>query len=492
MAMRARIDKLIEHLRSSYWFIPAVMAVTAIAIALFSIAVDRRMGVDWLHGMPLVTASRPDGARAILSAIGGSMIGVAGTVFSVTMAAVVYASGQYGPRLLTNFLSDRGNQVTLGTFTATFVFSMMVLHAIQSPGEAPDAVGAAAEGFVPNLALLLCIVLALCSIAVLIYFIHHVPSRIHISNVIRDIGETLLASIDGRFPKNIGKGAADREQAEALWWQFPAALRPGADQEAETVHFGEVTATSRGYIQFLDETTLMDAARRHSVIVRLNVRPGAFLFEGAVVFDVWPAERLTGEAADDLRSAIATGARRTPADDMLFLIDELVEIAARALSPAVNDPFTAVNCMDWLAAALAELSCRPPPDPLRADEDGKLRIVAAPLGFADYLRESMGAIREYAATDKIAAIHFIRTLELIARRCTGEAALAALKLEAGRLLELAKIELNGPTLREVEGETLLFFKALENSRRRRSFPELPTVSERFAATEMRAAAQSSS
>ena len=332
----------------------------------------------------------------------------------------------------------------------------------------------------PHLALIIAIALALCSIAVLIFFIHHVPTRIHISNVIRDIGETLLAAIDDRYPRSIGTGADDREQARNAWWQLPAAFRPGADRDDARPDYGEVTSTMRGYIQFLDERTLMSAARRHTVVIRLNIRPGSFLFDGALVCDVWPAERLNDEVARDILSAIATGARRTPADDMLFMVDELVEIAARALSPGVNDPYTAIGCIDWVSAALAELATRPTPDPLRTDDDGKLRIVAEPLGFGEYLDLSLGAIREYAAGDKLAAVHFLRTIELVARRCSRGAHVLALMREAGNLLELAQARLTGPSLREVEAEAATVRKALSQSRRRRPFPELADLDGRLA------------
>ena len=166
-------------------------------------------GSDWMDGLPWLYAARPDGARQVLSAISGSMITVAGTVFSVTIAAVVYASGQYGPRLLSNFMSDRGNQVTLGTFIATFVYCLLVLRTIRSPDE-----WRARSGFVPNMALLVGVALALCSIAVLIFFIHHVPSKLHINSVIEDVGDRLLKEIDNRFPRFIGASPSEHGQDE--------------------------------------------------------------------------------------------------------------------------------------------------------------------------------------------------------------------------------------------------------------------------------------
>lgn len=476
MIFRAQVDKVTEQLRASYWFIPAIMALAAIILAFASVALDRVIGPEWVKAAYFIAPTRPDGARDILTVIGGSMIGVAGTVFSVTMVAVVYASGQFGPRILTNFLSDKGNQFTLGTFTATFLFAILVLGSVQS---ADEAAGSANSGFVPHISLVLAVVLALCSIAVLIFFIHHVPTRIHISNVIAGIGEALLSAIDKRFPRKIGVGARDRAEAEDAWWQLPAAFHPGADARRGEPDYAEVRATTRGYVQFLDEQTLIDAARDHTVIVRLAIRPGTFLFPGAIVCDVWPAERLTEACRRDLLAAIATGSRRTPADDMLFLVDELVEITARALSPSINDPFTARTCIDWMAAALAELGARETPDPLRTDEDNKLRIVAEPLGFAEYLQHSLGAVRDYVAGDKIALIRFLRSIELVARRCTREADLRALGQLAAQAVETSRSLLEGPSLKEIEAEHKVLVAALRNPRRRRPFVDFGDLSERL-------------
>jgi uncharacterized membrane protein len=137
--MRAWFLTLTDRLRESYWFVPTIMALLAILLAAGMIAIDSYQGSAWMDGLPWLYAARPSGARSLLSSIGGSMIGVAGTTFSITIAAVVYASGQYGPRLLSNFMSDRGNQVTLGTFIATFLYSLVVLPTIRSPGETGPA-----------------------------------------------------------------------------------------------------------------------------------------------------------------------------------------------------------------------------------------------------------------------------------------------------------------------------------------------------------------
>lgn len=221
--MRAWLLTLSDRLRESYWFIPTIMAVAAILLAGWMIALDNYQGSNWMDGVPWLYAARPDGARSLLSSIGGSMIGVAGTTFTVTTAAVVYASGRYGPRSLSNFMSDRGNQVTLGTFIATFVYSMVVLRTIRSPG----ASGAGADAFVLQLSLLVAVLLVLCSIAVLIFFIHHVPTRIHINSVIEEIGDRLLARSVRGFRSILVRLCRPKRDRTKSGYRYPfAATRP--------------------------------------------------------------------------------------------------------------------------------------------------------------------------------------------------------------------------------------------------------------------------
>lgn len=322
--MKAQLLRLSNTLRESYWFVPTIMALTALLLALTTVMIDSHAGsMTWTTGLPGLDTARPDGARSLLSAIGGSMIGVAGTTFSVTIAAVVYASGQYGPRLLSNFMSDRGNQVTLGTFIATFVYSLLVLRTIHSVGEGGSAVAA----FVPQLALLIALVLVLCSIAVLIYFIHHVPMQIHINSVIEQIGGRLVDDIEQRFPAR----DEPRSAAPAGALPVPAALlteRPigGPDRSAA------ITCQGMGYIQLIDKSAVIAVAKEHDMVVRLYRQPGDFVHKHSVLMTAWPADACTGQVATALRQAVALGSRRSALQDLRFLIDELVEIAARAVA----------------------------------------------------------------------------------------------------------------------------------------------------------------
>jgi uncharacterized membrane protein len=396
--MKAILVRLADQLRQSYWFIPTVMTLAAVLLAGGMVWLDGQDGSGWMDRFAWLHASRPSGARQLLSAIGGSMITVAGTVFSVTIAAVVYASGEYGPRLLSNFMRDRGNQVTLGTFIATFLYCIIVLRTVRSPEES----GAAA--FVPNLAVLVALLLAICSVGVLIFFIHHVPQRIHINSVIEDIGRRLLREVDRRFPSFIG--SADPEPAT------------GADDGRQPQGDAcTVPARGTGYVQLIDEDLLMQLAQARDLVCRIRYQPGDFVHAGRPLLELWPSARCDEECVRQLQGAFALGAQRTALQDLRFLIDELVEIADRALSPGINDPFTAVTCMDWLGASLSELCRRKLPEPLRRDEEGAVRVIAHPLDFAALLERSFGALLQHAGTSTIAALHYLETLGEIAADC---------------------------------------------------------------------------
>lgn len=436
--MRAQLIRVAGQLRESYWFVPTLMAVSALLTASAMVWLDSHHATRWMDRLPWLYAARPDGARSLLSSIGGSMIGVAGTTFSVTIAAVVYASGQYGPRLLSNFMSDRGNQVTLGTFIATFLYSLVVVRTIRSPGET-----AGEPGFVPQLAVLVGVLLVIASIAVLIYFIHHVPSRIHINSVIERIGTRLVEEIDDRFPAFVGEPADDDAKPERV----PPALSPGADLALRA----SVAAHGTGYIQLIDNERLMEIARSRDLVIRLQYQPGDFARTGSVLVEACPREALDEEAADALRAAFALGSRRTAMQDLRFLIDELVEIAARALSPGVNDPFTANSCLDWLGAAIADLAARDLPSPLRADADGALRVIAHPVSFADLVARAFGALSQYAAADAIAGRHFLAALGDAALGCEAPSRLAVLRDETERFRELADGMLSGANRQSVLG-----------------------------------------
>lgn len=420
--MRARLLQLFDRLRASYWFIPSLMSGLAVLLAVLTSWLDQQVGEAWIEAIDWIEPNRPGGARDVLSAVASSMITVAGVVFSITVAAVVYASGQHGPRLLTNFMRDRGNQVTLGTFIATFLYCLLVLRTVRDP-----EAGATEGGFVPHIGLFVALGLAVCSIAVLVYFIHHVPQSIHVSRVVADIGRQLRRMTARRFSTELGRAA----RGDAPEPDFEEGARP-------------LEALEPGYLQAVDDDALLRLARRYDLVLRLHVRPGDFVRPGLVLADVYPAERADERVLRRLHRAFAWGDRRTPMQDLLFLVDELVEIAARALSSGINDPMTAVTCLDWLATGAAALAGRPDPPSERHDAEGSLRVLTRPVTFAEYAEAAFAQLRAYVATDRIAALHMMDTLGALAEPALPASARSVLRGQAQALMEAAEVLLQEP------------------------------------------------
>ncbi|BAK66324.1 conserved hypothetical protein [Sphingobium sp. SYK-6] len=416
----ARLRAFWFSLNASYWFFPALFSVLAVLTAIFTIALDHAGGSDWMARTGWIVPARPEGASNILTVIAGSMIGVASTVFSITIAAVAYASGNYGPRLLTNFMEDKGNQLALGSFISTFVYAVLVLRAVRMPGEGADA-----HGFVPQISLFVATLLMALSVAVLVYFLHHIPASIRINTVLERVGKRLIAQIEDRFPKD---GQDDE----------PAAPAGGAP----------VPARATGYVTLIDFDRLQSFACDHDLILALSLRTGDFVHPDVPLLRVHGA--LPDDGAETLRGAFMFGALRTPEQDPDFLIDELAEIALRALSPGINDPFTAVTALHWLAAATASLARRNLGVSALLPSDGRRRVHPWPDDFAHYLGRGFGAVRLAAAGSPIAACKFLECLASVAHGCRGPRRRAMLAREAEQLMEQARLALDGPALAQVE------------------------------------------
>ena len=434
--MQTSLRKYWLSLNASYWFIPTLMTLAALLLSFVTIYIDRHGGAQWLAELGWVQPSRPDGARSLLTVIASAMIGVASTVFAITIAAVVYASGTYGPRLLTNFMTDRGNQLSLGAFIATFAYSLMILRVVRTEDEMPatieDAVASYLPGFVPQISLLVALALLLIALAVLVYFLHHIPASIRINSVLAGIGRRLLRDIEYRFPK------AD-----------------GARSPSKSAGGEPLNATFTGYIEIIDFDRLDDIARAVGATISLRVRTGDFIHPPMVLLDVAGADP-GGELGAELRGAFAVGAARTPTQDLEYLIDELVEIALRALSPAINDPFTAITSLHWVGAATASLGggnlC---PGPGQEDYDA-MRVRPMDDDFGHFVRRGFGGIRLSAAGNPLPAKVFVDMLASAAAGCALPERRAALAREAKLLEEQADAMLAGPALAEIRDKVRTF------------------------------------
>lgn len=378
--MTARISKLLSDLGDVFWLVPALMVLTAMASAMALVAVDRN-GVtpQWLIDNAWLYTGGATGARTLLGTVASSVIGVAGTVFSITIAALSLAAAQMGPRLLRNFTRDRGNQTTLGMFLGTFAYALVVLRTIRTPSEGE---------FVPHLALTVGILLALASVAMLVYFVGHLSSRINVDVVIELVTDDVHAAIDRLTAKE-----PQPEPPPQDWWR-----------DAQPVINDE-----RGYLQQLDADGLADWAAENGTSVRLVVRPGDYVFPGVPIAFV--KSKVEG-AQEAVRSAVALGSTRISSVDLEFAVRQLVEVAVRALSPGINDPHTAISVLDRLGACLCALQPLHLPSGVLTRDD-RPALVMPSVDYAGLTDAMFHMIRQNAAGNPALLIRMIEVLTAV-------------------------------------------------------------------------------
>jgi len=348
-----------------------IEVVAALALYFATHAVDVAAYRGSLHLPSWVIFGTADAARQILTTLAAAVITVVGVVFSITIVTLTLASTQFGPRMLRNFIRDRGTQFTLGTFVGTFVYATLVLISIGPRSGGPD--------FVPHLSITVSVALVSVSMAVLIYFIHHIASSIQLPQVIASIARDLSRAID-------------LESSTA-----GAALESGPSVPELLLRLDEsggiVPAPSSGYLQFIRHDTLVKLATEAGAIIRLLHRPGHFLVRGHPMATVWPPNA-TGAVSESLRGAHITGPNRTLAQDLAFAVDQLVEIAIRALSPAVNDTFTALTCIDWLGESLCKVTTDWRPIHVHRDAHGYVRLITAHVTYERLVQRAFEKIRQ--------------------------------------------------------------------------------------------------
>jgi uncharacterized membrane protein len=384
-----------ERVSSGFWFVPSILVGGSVVLAWLTLALDEAVSSRWARERGWIYAGGADGAETILGTIAGSMITIAGVVFSLTLVALTLASSQFGPRLLRNFMRDTTNQVVIGTFISTFMYCLIVLRSINH--EEPFL-------FVPHLSVSFAVFLALANLGVLIYFIHHVAKSIQADEVIARVASELFEVIDRLFPEQIGE-----EGPRPPAWDAASLLPEGFDREARTV-----VSPEDGYLQAVDPDALLKLAAERDLVLRLERRPGHYVVAGCPLVRAWPGAGL-GEEFDELViAAFMVGDNRTPLQDVEFSINQLVEISIRALSPGVNDTFTPVTCLDRLGSAFCRLARREMPSPYRLDGENRLRVIAHPVTFPGVFDAAFSPIRRNARTNVVVTIRMLETIEHVA------------------------------------------------------------------------------
>lgn len=408
-----RLKNLWEQLIGSYWFIPTACVLLGIFLAPILVSIDEHFDRETVKELSFAFTGDDEAARAIMTAIAGAVLGVAGTTFSITIAVLSMASSQFGPRLLRNFLTDTPNQFVLGAFIGTFSYSLLVLKSIHKYD---------VEFGVPQLAVTFAIIMAIVCALLLVYFVQHMVHAIQASHVIEDASKDAIQNIDYWYSDNcdIRHQRDVMHQAVEAYRAWPAT---------------PIYAPSSGYLQLFYIESLIALAREYGGVVQMHTNLGNFVTDRNIMghFYQRPADHPSGlqktktsglvvmpRPPDGLfwqRFATCLHLERRPvhSNDIAYSLGQVTEIAVRALSPGINDPKTAVNCVQSLTTCLSIMMRRQPPSPYHfytPPHDGDassitvnqprvaiLAVITRTPNIADFINMSLGEIRRYAATD---------------------------------------------------------------------------------------------
>jgi uncharacterized membrane protein len=430
-----RVSAFWGRLNSSFWFVPAMMCAVAVGLSFLLIAVDTRLGVGTVSDFGLLYTFGPEGARAILSVIASSMITVASLIFSITMLSLQLASSQFGPRVLENFMRDRSNQIVLGTFVATFLYCLVVLRAVR---------GTTDSSFVPHLTVAFAVVLAAVGVAVLIYFIHHIATSIRIETLLAQLAADGCDAVDRLFPERLGNSPL-HDKDEPAPHRLPTDFDGGSER---------VSADAGGYVQNVGMDALMQSAKEYDLVLRIEAPPGQFVTEGDCLLTAYPRNRVTKEIANSLRGALVIGKNRTINQDLEFSIRRIVELAQRSLSPGINDPTTALYCIDRLGEVLGRLAGRDIPSPIRYDATGQLRILTEVIVIEELACNAFSAIARYGTSDVDVVTRLVNTMGKLSRSFS-PAARDAIKALSEQVLiaseQSASLSFDRAALQELSG-----------------------------------------
>jgi uncharacterized membrane protein len=384
-----KLRTLWQNLKDSLWLVPGTMTLAAGALAILLVRYNDDIIGDvdvtdvwWIFG------GSAEGAKSVLESISGSIITVTGVVFSVTIIALQLASSQFTPRVLRQFMADRGNQLVLGVFIGTFTFTLLVQRTVRS-GEVGDE-------FIPAIAVTTAVLLALTSIGFLIYYIDHAARSIQAAVIIDSAMKDTLTALHRMFPVRIEPDDSGEDD--------PAGISLPDSQPAR------VPAVRAGYIQAIDRAGLRRIAAEHGLLVRLEVDIGQYLLPGQAVLSVWPEGGLQGEQRDELCNTLVLGMERTPHQDVRHGIIELMDIAVKAMSPSVNDPTTAVNAVQRLGQVLLDMAWRRRGEDVERDDTGTALVILRRSSLEDAVKLAFDQVRHYASDNPTVAITLLELL----------------------------------------------------------------------------------
>lgn len=388
--MNNKLAPLIEDIQSSFWFVPSLMMFLSLILAAGTIYIDVNHLLGEQGFLALLYATDVNAVRSLLGTIAGAMITVTSIAFSITIVTLTLASSQFGPGLMRNFMMDKSTQIVLGSFIATFLFCISVFCAISF--KEPYA-------FKPGITLAVAITMTCFSVWILIYFIHHVAQSIQADIVIDGVYCELNQIIAKLFPN-----ALSEEHTQD--YVFSA-------QEKKALCQLEVSSPFSGYLQLIDQENLLNLATKAHCTIQLHYSAGDFIVESATIATIYARDAVKQDFGEDIIKHTVHGACRTPVQDPEFAVHQLVEIALRALSPGINDPYTAITCIDKLDSVLCTLTTKTFP-PANIFVDGVLRLVCKNRTFTDIASAAFDQIRQHCEANLAVTIKLLDALSVLA------------------------------------------------------------------------------
>jgi uncharacterized membrane protein len=391
-----------DRLKVSFWFTPVIMSLAAIVLAWGVYWVDSQIPNEMLDTSRFILAGTPGELRSILISMAGTILATAGVVFTLLTLPLSTVAAQYGSRLLRVFLGDRTTQLVLGMFVATFVYC--VSAALSIPPEEVEPEG-------PQLTATVGLLLMLGTFSSLILLVHHISTMLQAPNIAAAAGAELRNVVLAEIPEMVNRDAGSQTSQEAAG----ILRRPDGYP---------VLVKETGYIELIDPEPVLALARESNLVIHLLRKPGRFVRRGEVIALVWLAEphqeqpglHSIGEPlAEQIRNAFRIGNTRTPTQDVTYAVNQLVEMAVRAMSPAINDPFTAMTCLDYIGENLALFIRQGEKGAHYYDLNGRLRLVLEPVTFEELLSTAFDMLRHASCDNASVMQHMLETIDVIGK-----------------------------------------------------------------------------
>jgi uncharacterized membrane protein len=379
-----------DRLKVSFWFAPTLMALGAVLLAWGMFWVDSLIPNATLQDSRFVLAGTVGELRSALLSIATTVLATAGVVFTLLTLPLSTVAAQYGSRLLRLFLGDRTTQLVLGMFVATFVYSIAAALSIPP---------ASVEIEPPQLTATVGLYLMLATFASLILLVQHISTMLQAPNIAAAAGAELLKAVNAESTEEDTSRDDQRVPNQSL---------------PETEGY-PIQVQKAGYIQYVDPETMLTLAREKNLVIRLLRKPGDYVGPDAVVALIWPASRVDEWLAEQVGRAFQIGNGRTPTQDVEYAVNQLTEMAVRAMSPAINDPFTAMTCLDHIGDGLLKFIQQGAKGSHYYDRAGKLRLILEPVTFDELLSAAFDMLRHASCDNASVLLHMLEVIDLICR-----------------------------------------------------------------------------